>query len=164
MRLIVVGMKTMRSLTISNVLIMLWAGAAILVSLWIYAPWAVALVGVALAGIAAGVILGRRRRARRGWWIEHVSLAPSGDSEFWIVYHEGEKHVSFPGTYKPRAKRDYLYIPSHDAWDRRMPVWARGRREIIVQRLLTDRVVRRCQSSKMDPHNPPPAPDARARR
>lgn len=129
-----------------NYILVLWAAAVILVPLWRYAPWAIAILAALAGGVGIALMRERHRRHVQGFWVEYVSpnMLRANEGDFAVAYHEGEESLYFYGSEQPRPERDRLVIPSVAAWDTAVPSWARGRRALITQRLLADRIVQRC--------------------
>jgi hypothetical protein len=125
----------------------LWLTAIVAVPLWRYAPWAVVVLIIlaALGGIA--VMRERHRRRVQGYWVEYLSpnTLRANEHEFAVAYHEGNECIYFQGRQQPRPERDRLCIPSAAAWDGAVPLWAKGRREVIQERLLANWLVKRCE-------------------
>jgi len=129
-----------------NYVLVLWAAMVVLAFLWRHAPWIAALLMVLAIGAGIASMRERHRRRMQGFWIEYVSpnVLRADEHDFAIVYHEGEESLFFYGKERSRPERDRLLIPSAAAWDAVVPQWARGRRELITQRLVADRIVQRC--------------------
>jgi hypothetical protein len=129
-----------------NWLLIGWGLGIVAYGLWQWSRVTSALfIGVVIV-IATRILLNRYRRRLRGYWVEYVSpgLLRAGENEFGIVYHEGSEKLSFYGVERPRPARNLLFIPG-DQWDRTVAAWARGRRELIVERLHADPIVKRCE-------------------
>ena len=140
-----------------NYLIMLWAGAVVVAFLWRSTPWT-AVVLMTLTGVVGiAVVRARHHRLAQGYWVEYISPARlrADEHEFAIVYHEDKESIFFEGREQARPEQDHLSIPSAAAWDSRTPLWAQGRREIITQRLLADKIVQRCKIVEGDKGNAP---------
>jgi len=103
-------------------------------------------------GILVKVLLNRRERRLRGYWVEYVSPAVvrAGEHEFAIVYHEGSEKLFLYGVERPQPERNLLYIPGDD-WDGTVEPWARGRRDLIVDRLKADPIAGRCELAARKP-------------
>ena len=129
-----------------NYVFVLWAATGILALLWRHAPWIVVLLMALAIGAGIASMRDRHRRRVQGFWIEYVSpnVLRTDERDFAIVYHEGEGSLFFYGKERPRPERDRLLTPSAAAWDAAAPQWARGRRELIMQRLVADRIVQHC--------------------
>jgi hypothetical protein len=128
-------------------LLVTWGVAILIYGLWQWTPWAVAVVAVTVGALALRIALNRRRRRIQGYWIEYVSsnVVRAREGEFAIVYHEGEGKIYFYGIERPRPSRDLLFIPGPSRWDGAVEPWARGRRAVIVERLLENPIVKRCE-------------------
>lgn len=123
-----------------------WGTGVVAHGLWQWSRVAFALFLGAVIVIATRILLNRRRQRLRGYWVEYMSpgLVRAGENEFGIVYHEGSERLSFYGIHRPKPARNLLFIPG-DSWDRTVPPWARGRRDLIVERLQEDPIVKRCE-------------------
>jgi hypothetical protein len=121
-------------------LLAVWVALVILVPLWSRARWAVALLAIIGVSVAFVVVRDRQRRRVQGYWVEYVppGVVRGAQDEFAIVYHEGGKRLTFEGTERRRPDRDVLCFMSATAWDGQVPAWARGRRDIIKHRVLSD--------------------------
>ncbi len=86
-------------------------------------------------------------RRLRGYWIEHVSASvlQAEEGDFGVVYHEGSRQLMFLGVRRPEPDVDILFVPPETSWASRVEPWARSRRAEIVDRLLRDPLVRRCE-------------------
>ena len=127
-------------------LILAWALGVLAFGLWELSRMAFAVVLAVVLILVAGVLLARWRRRLRGYWVEYRSpnFVRAGEHDFEIVYHEGPEKLYFSGIERPRPARDLLYIPG-EQWDSTVEPWARGRRDLIVARLETDPIVKRCE-------------------
>jgi hypothetical protein len=125
---------------------MAWGTGVVAWGLWQLSRLAFALVFGPAIVIVMRALFNRRQRRLRGYWIEYVSpgLLRAGEDEFGIVYHEGSEKLSFHGVQRPKPDRDLLFIPG-ESWDRTVETWARGRRDLIVERLQADPIVKRCE-------------------
>jgi hypothetical protein len=129
-----------------NWLLIGWGVGIVAYGLWQWSRVAFALFLGAVIIIAIRVLLNRRKRRLRGYWVEYVSpgLLRAGENEFGIVYHEGPEKLFFYGLERPKPDRNLLFIPG-EQWDSTVAAWARGRRDLIVERLQTDPIVKRCE-------------------
>ena len=136
-----------------NWLLIGWDMGVVAYGLWQWSPVASALFLGAVIVIATRVLLDRRRRRLRGYWVEYVSpgLLRAREDEFAIIYHEGLEKLFFYGVYRPKPARNLLFIPTGDRWDDTVAAWARGRRDVIVERLQTDSIVKRCELAEDKP-------------
>jgi len=100
------------------------------------------LIGLLFLGL---VLLALRRL--RGYWIEHVSSGAlqAEEGDFGVVYHEGLRELMFLGVRRSRPETDVLFVPSETSWNSRVEPWAQSRRAQILDRLLRDPLVRRCE-------------------
>lgn len=87
------------------------------------------------------------RMPHRGYRIEHVSSAflQAEEGDFGVVYREGSRQLLFLGVQRPEPEADVLFVPSETAWASRVEPWARNRRAQILDRLLRDPLVQRCE-------------------
>jgi hypothetical protein len=125
---------------------MAWGMGIVAYGLWQWSRLAFTLfLGVAIV-IVMRVLLNRRQRRLRGYWVEYVSpgLLRARENEFGIVYHEGSERLSFHGIERPKPARNLLFIPG-EQWDSTVAAWARGRRDLIVERLQADPIAKRCE-------------------
>jgi hypothetical protein len=127
-------------------LLMAWGAGVVAYALWQWSRVAFALFLGAAIVIATRILLNRRKRRLRGYWVEYVSpgLLRAGENEFGIVYHEGPERLFFYGIQRPKPDRNLLFIP-REQWDSTVAAWARGRRDLIVERLQADPIVKRCE-------------------
>ena len=126
-------------------LLLAWGAGVLGYGLWQWSHLAFALALAVAIGIFVKVLLNRRQRRLRGYWVEYVSPAVvrAGEHEFAIVYHEGPEKLYFYGLERPQLEQNLLYVPG-DEWDEAVEPWARGRRELIVDRLKADPIVKHC--------------------
>jgi len=124
-----------------------WMAAIVGAGLWRLSPIAFAVGAAAALAIAAKIFLERRRRRLRGYWVEYLppAIVRAGEHKFAIVYHEGSKTLFFSGLQRPSPARSLLVIPGEERWDSTVEPWARGRRDLIVERLQEDWTVQRCE-------------------
>jgi hypothetical protein len=113
--------------------------------LWQWSRWAFAGVLAVGLGLVVAVFLARRRQRRRGFWVEYISPAVlrAAEGKLSIVYHEGMEKLVFYGEERPAPACHLLFVP-HD-WDGTVEPWARGRREVILERLRAHRIAGRCE-------------------
>ena len=76
-------------------------------------------------------------RKQRGYIVTYFGGREPGDG-ISVTYYEGDKELHF---FSDRDERTF-YIPNEDLWDRTMPDFFKGRRDLIVQR-LTRRIPKR---------------------
>lgn len=83
----------------------------------------------------------------RGYWIEYVppGLLQAEEGDFGVVYHEGSRELMFLGVQRSQPDVDVLFIPPETSWASRVEPWAQSRRAQILDRLLRDPRVRRCE-------------------
>ncbi len=130
-----------------NGLLIAWSLGVVTYGLWQWSRVVSALFIGAVIVIATSILLNRRRRQLRDYGVEYVSsgLLRAREDEFAIIYHEGTEKLYFYGVERPKSARNLLFIPSGDRWDDTVAAWARGRRDLIVERLQADPIVKRCE-------------------
>jgi hypothetical protein len=117
-----------------------WGVGALGYGLWQWSRWAFAGVLAVVLGLALAVLLAKRRQRLRGYWVEYVSpnVLRAREGELAVVYHEGTEKLVLYGLERPAPARPLLLVPRD--WDGTVEPWARGRREVILERLRADRV------------------------
>jgi len=83
-------------------------------------------------------------RKQRGYVVTYFGGREPGDG-ISVTYYERDKELHF---FSDRDEKTF-YIPSEDLWDRTMPEFFKGRRELIVQR-LTRRIPKRVAVKAID--------------
>jgi hypothetical protein len=132
--------------SIGSWLIVLWGAGVCLFGLWRLSHWLV--IGMSFVLLLLGIVLSVRRqqRLRRGYWVRYVhqDLLREDPGNFAVRYCEGPKEQYFYGVVGKRPHRDVLFVPSSEDWDSLVAAWVRGRRAEVLERLLADRIVARC--------------------
>lgn len=85
--------------------------------------------GVAVI-IALAILAKEAERKKNGYWVEYISpgVLRADEDEFALVYHDKAGDMCFTGTEK-------INFPSPKEWERKAPIWAKGQRQLIIDRV-----------------------------
>jgi hypothetical protein len=76
----------------------------------------------------------RAYRLRLEYWVEHVSpgILRGENDDVAFAYHEGTNVVIFLGKFRKHRIRDVIFVPNAEQWERTMPEWVIGRRDVVL--------------------------------